>query len=134
MMIKIEIPDNELQFTFSRSSGAGGQNINKVNSKATLTWAMDASHSLSDSIKQRFKAKFARFVTNEGIVVITSQEHRTQKMNIDECLKKLYDMISEAQIVPKVRYKTKPKRNSVEKRLKSKKLHSDKKKSRNQSH
>lgn len=133
-MIKIKIPDTEIEFTFSRSSGAGGQNINKVNSKATLSWPMNISHAVSDSIKLRFRAKFSRFVTNEGIVVITSQEHRTQKDNIDECLKKLYSMLREAQIVPKVRHKTKPKRSAVEKRLKSKKLHSEKKKSRNQSH
>ena len=133
-MIKIKIPDSEYQFTFSRSSGAGGQNINKVNSKATLTWPMDQSLAISDAIKLRFKAKFTRFVTNEGIVVITSQEHRNQKDNIDECLKKLYSMLKEAQIVPKVRHKTKPKRSGVEKRLKSKKRHSEKKKSRNQSH
>lgn len=134
MMIKINIPESEYYFTFSRSSGAGGQNINKVNSKASLVWNMDESLSISDAIKNRFKIKFTRFVTNDGIVVITSQEHRTQKANIDECLKKLYEMLYEAQKVPKVRHKTKPKRSAVEKRLKSKKLHSDKKKSRNQSY
>lgn len=129
-MIKIEIPESELTFSFSRSSGAGGQNVNKVNSKATLTWDMAASYALSDSIKNRFKEKFSRFVTNEGIVVITSQEHRNQKDNIDECLSKLYSMIKEAMIVPKVRYKTKPKKSAVEKRLKNKKIMSDRKKSR----
>lgn len=130
MMIKIEIPDSELHFTFSRSSGAGGQNINKVNTKATLHWDLGNSVAITFTVKQRFKEKFGHAINTDGLVVITSQEQRTQKGNVDACLEKLHHMIRQAMIVPKIRHKTKPKRSAVQKRLNSKKIHSEKKKNR----
>ncbi len=129
-MIKIQIPENELEFTFARSSGSGGQNVNKVNTKANLHWKFDATILLDPEAKQRFLNLYGNFVNEEGKVFLSSQKFRSQKANMDDCLEKLTHMIQIALIRPKIRRKTKPKRSAIEKRLKSKKLHSEKKKMR----
>jgi len=129
-MDKIKIPFSEFEFSFARSSGAGGQNINKVNTKAVMYWDIDQSESISFDIKQRFKVRFPHFIVDGGKVLITSQKNRTQKMNIDDCIEKLLVMLEEVRFPPKPRKKTKPKRSAVEKRLKTKKLDSDKKRMR----
>ena len=85
----LTIPDDDLRFTFSRSSGPGGQNVNKVNSKATLHFSVRNSASLPPGVRERFVQKFRSRLTNEGDVVITSQESRDQPKNIDSCLEKL---------------------------------------------
>lgn len=117
--MNIKIPYSELSFTFSRSSGAGGQNVNKVNSRVTMTWNIDESSAISDAIKKRFKKKFERFFIQDQ-VVIHSQKHRSQKMNIDDCVEKLYECLEEVKNPPKVRMKTKPTKASQVKRLESK--------------
>lgn len=127
-MLKIEIPENELNFSFARSSGPGGQNVNKVNSKAVLHWNLEDSIALNYDSKIRFKNLFTNFINDEGFVVISSQEFRTQKSNIESVVMKLKEMISRSQIIPKIRKKTKPKKGAVEDRLKTKKKDSDKKK------
>lgn len=126
-MTRITIPFSELHFLYSRSGGAGGQNVNKVNSKVTLEWNIGASPSITDAIQERFFAKFKGFITDEGIVQITSQRHRSQKDNQDDCIQKLHQMLDEVQFPPKPRKATKPKRSAVLKRLNSKKKDSEKK-------
>ncbi|MBF0312841.1 MAG: aminoacyl-tRNA hydrolase [Oligoflexia bacterium] len=125
---KIDIPVTEFSFTFARSGGAGGQNINKVNSKATLYWSLEHSPSCSSAVKERFKARYSQMVSLEGMVQIVSQKHRTQKANIDDCIAKLHALLDSVAVAPKVRKATKPKRGAVERRLQSKKKDSDKKK------
>lgn len=122
------IPHEELNFSYSRSSGAGGQNVNKVNSKVTLEWTIDLSPSLSPDVKARFKERYRNLINLEGIVQITSQESRSQKMNQDECIKKLHRLIQTVLHPPKPRKKTKPKRSAVLKRLDGKKIDGLKKK------
>lgn len=124
------IPESELTLSFARSSGAGGQNVNKVNSKVILHWRFQESQVLGPSARERFQRLFANSFNAAGEVVIVSQESRSQKENLDACFTKLQDMIRQARIVPKVRRKTKPTRSSVEKRLTGKKRDSDKKRSR----
>lgn len=119
----ISIPLSEISFQFSRSSGAGGQNINKVNSKATLSWNIAASPSCSEAVKKRFAAAYKRFLVGE-LVMISSQRFRSQQQNIDDCLQKLHQFLAEVEHPPKMRHATKPTKSSVHKRLESKKIHS----------
>ena len=126
-MTQLTIPFSEFSFTFSRSGGAGGQNVNKVNSKVVLEWNMKLSPSINSGIKERFREKFKSYMTENGIVQITGQRHRSQKDNIDDCIRKLHEMINEVRYPPKIRKATKPKRSAVLKRLSSKKKDSEKK-------
>ena len=72
-MAAFKLPIDEVNFQFSRSSGSGGQNVNKVNTKVTLKWNIDKTKSISSSIKERFMAKFKRRINEAGDVVVTSQ-------------------------------------------------------------
>jgi ribosome-associated protein len=127
MKERIRIPFSEFTFTFSRSSGAGGQHINKVNSKVTLYWKIDESPSCPEAVKERFKAKYHRYLLESGEIQITSQANRSQKENIDDCIEKLHELINDVKNPPKTRKPTKPKRSAVLKRLESKKIDSEKK-------
>src|SRR5262245_38634573 len=117
----IAIPEDELSFSFSRSSGPGGQNVNKVASKATLRWAAAASQALPVDVRGRFLAKFASQLTNDGEVVLYSQEFRDQPKNIAACREKLRVMISSVLAPPKKRRPTKPTKGSKVRRLNDKK-------------
>ena len=120
----IAIPDDELRFTFSRSSGPGGQNVNKVSSKATLHWAAATSPQLPDAVRGRFLQKYGRQLTKDGDLVIHSQEHRDQPKNIQACRDKLRAMIASIVTPPKKRRPTKPTKGSKIRRLKDKKSRS----------
>lgn len=122
----ITLKDDEISFSFSRSSGAGGQNVNKVNSKATLHWDIIHSEAISQGIKDRFLQRYGHYIVGDN-VVITSQKHRSQNLNIKECKDKLLEMLRVVEHPPKKRMKTKPTYSSVKKRLDSKKKDSLKK-------
>lgn len=116
----IQIPDSELQFTFARSGGPGGQNVNKVASKAVMRWHVAASTSLPPDVKGRFIQQNRGRITIEGELVLDSQRHRDQAKNINDCLQKLREMVLRALFVPKKRRPTKPSRGSKERRLEAK--------------
>lgn len=126
-MDKIKIPFSEFSFSFARSSGAGGQHINKVNSKVILNWKVDETVACSTSVISRFKNKYGQFILDSGEVQIISQKGRSQKANIDDCIEKLHTMLNDVALPPKVRKATKPKRSSVLNRLQTKKKDSEKK-------
>ena len=124
---RIRIPFRELHFSFARSSGAGGQNVNKVNTKATLRWDVTASPSLPDGVRERFLSRYPRRITREGELVLTSQRYRDQGRNTADCLEKLRALLLEVAVAPRRRKPTRPSRASRERRLASKRAASHRK-------
>lgn len=117
---KLTLPVNELVFTFSRSGGAGGQNVNKVNTKVTLRFDVAGSPSLSYHQKSLILERLANRMTGEGVLVISSSEHRTQKANRDAAVARLSLLLRHALMERKKRRPTKPTRASKERRLTTK--------------
>lgn len=127
---RIQIPHSEFEFTFARSGGPGGQNVNKVNSKAILRWHVTASTSLPPDVQRRFLAKYANRLTADGELLISSQRYRDQTRNVDDCIEKLSGMILSVASAPKARRPTKPTLASKERRSDSKRAQSLKKQQR----
>tara|TARA_B100001094_G_scaffold332247_1_gene403508 strand:+ start:1763 stop:2185 length:423 start_codon:yes stop_codon:yes gene_type:complete len=126
----IAIPHSELQLSFSRSSGPGGQNVNKVNSKVTLTWNFAQSTALRLHIKKRLIEQNKSKIASGELIVIQSEKYREQKRNILDCHDKLAAIIKKASYAPKKRLNTNPSKSSIEKRIKTKKSRSEVKKNR----
>jgi len=124
---RLKIPLREFQFTFARSSGPGGQNVNKVNTKALLRWPVMTSPSLPESVRRRLVSKAGRRINAEGDLLIVSQRFRDAGRNVADCLEKLRKLLAEAAAVPKRRKRTKPSRASVRRRLDQKRKQSQKK-------
>ncbi len=120
----IRIPESEFTWTFIRSGGPGGQNVNKVASKAVLRWDLAGSPSLPEDVKSRLRTLQRRRITTEGELVLNSQRYRDQGRNVEDCLDKLRDLILEATRVPKVRKPSRPSRGSREARLQEKRRRS----------
>lgn len=123
----LQIPLSELSFTFSRSGGPGGQNVNKVATKATLRFSVAESPSLPPPVRQRVEQRYASRLTVEGEILITSQRYRDQGRNIADCLEKLRAMLAEVARPPKTRRPTKPSKASRQRRLTGKRKQSEKK-------
>lgn len=123
----LQIPMSEFQFSFARSGGPGGQNVNKVNTKAMLRWNVRSSTSLPVAVRGRFIAANANRITKDGDFVIDSQRYRDQGRNVSDCLEKLRELLAIAAVRPKQRRKTKPTRGSIKRRLKAKQQKSEKK-------
>mgnify|MGYP005848882879 CR=1 FL=1 len=117
---RLVIPAPEFDFRFARSSGPGGQNVNKVNSKATLRWAVASSASLPHAVKRRFLARYASRINAQGVLQITSQRFRDRTRNVTDCLEKLRAMLLAVASPPQRRKRTAPTRSSREKRLRAK--------------
>jgi ribosome-associated protein len=122
-----EILQSELQFKAVRSSGAGGQNVNKVASKVELSFDLEASMGLSDSQKDRLKRKIGNRLTSENMLLLQCEESRSQHKNKTLVIKRFFDLIKEGLIVPKKRIATRIPRAVVKKRLKKKRVRSEKK-------
>lgn len=126
----IAIDRDELKFTFVRSSGPGGQNVNKVNSKAVLRWTVAETEGLSENVRLRFVAKYRRRISQQGELVLTSQRYRDQHRNVVDCLERLRSMITSVVAPPKTRKTTRPSKRAVERRLEAKRQLSSKKQNR----
>ena len=126
----IQIPDSEIEFTFARSSGPGGQNVNKVSSKAVMRWSPTTSPSLPEDVRGRFLSRYASRLTNAGELIVTSQRSRDQTRNTEDCLEKLRQMLLAVTRKPVQRRPTKPTRGSHKRRLEAKRIQSGKKRNR----
>ena len=126
----LSIPLSELRFKFHRSSGPGGQNVNKLNTAVELQFDFVHSAALSDEQRQRIAEKLATRLNSTGALSIQSERFRTQGRNRADCLSKLAALLAEALKTQPKRTKTKPSRAAQARRLDSKRRHSEKKKSR----
>jgi ribosome-associated protein len=127
------IPASELQTFFARSSGPGGQNVNKVNTKATLCWDLAHSNVLYHGAATRLRALAGSRLNDAGMIQITSQVHREQSRNLQACRDRLRQLILEAIKPPTIRKPTQPTRGSQRRRLNDKKITSDRKQGRSSS-
>jgi ribosome-associated protein len=124
---RVRIPLREFEITFARSAGPGGQNVNKLNTKATLRWPIVSSPTLPDDVRRRLMARHPRRVTSAGDLLITSQRFRDAGRNVADCLEKLRAMLVAVAEPPKRRKPTRPTRASVRRRREQKQMQSRKK-------
>jgi ribosome-associated protein len=120
----LRIPDDEFEWSYVRSSGPGGQNVNKVASKAVLRWDLAGSPSVPDHVKQRLRTLQRRRITGAGELILNSQRYRDQERNRQDCLEKLRDIVLDAATLPKARKATRPTRGSQRRRVEAKRQRS----------
>ena len=113
----IFIPDSELAVTFVRASGPGGQNVNKVSTAIELRFDIGRSPSLPEDVRQRLRALAGKRVTQDGVLIITAREHRTQEANRAAARGRLDELVARAEVVPKTRRPGRPTLGSKLRRL-----------------
>jgi len=127
----LQIPQSELRFTFDRSPGPGGQNVNKVNTRAELRFDVEASPSLSEGQRSRLHECLASRLVGEGVLIVRSSRHRSQVRNRQDCLNKLAVLLAHAlRPPPPKRRPTRPGRGAVARRLDHKRQKGGKKQNR----
>jgi ribosome-associated protein len=114
------IPESELRWSFTRSGGPGGQNVNKVASKAVLHWHVASSRALPEEVKARLQVQQHRRINDRGELVLSSERYRDQGRNIADCRQKLEELVRQAAKVPRPRKKTRPSAASRLKRREAK--------------
>lgn len=129
----ISLDDDELQESFVRSSGPGGQNVNKLSTAVQLRFDVRRSRSLPNDVAIRLMRIAGSRLTKDGVLVITAQSHRTQERNREDARERLFAMIREAAVKPIPRRATKPTQASRLKRVEGKKIRSNIKKMRGKS-
>ena len=114
---RIRVPCGEFAWSAARSSGPGGQNVNKVNSKVTLRWKLVESPSIPADVRDRFVAAYRRRMTNEGELILSSDRFRDQLKNVGDCLEKLQELLRSVATAPKPRRAVKPTKASKRRRI-----------------
>ena len=122
--LSIAISESEIQEEFIRSSGPGGQNVNKVASAVQLRFNVARSPSLPEDVKQRLLILAGKRVSADGILIIEAKRHRTQSQNRDDALDRLVALIRKSTVLPKPRVKSRPTKASKERRLEGKRQRS----------
>jgi ribosome-associated protein len=117
---QITIEDNELEESFIQASGPGGQNVNKVATAVQLRFDVARSPSLPEDVRQRLTALAGRRLTQNGVLVLTARNHRTQERNREDARERLAELIRQAAIAPKPRRATRPTLASKKRRLEAK--------------
>lgn len=119
--------ESEYQINTSRSSGPGGQHVNKTETKVELRFHIDSSKLLTDEEKELIQIKQKRRINDEGYLIVHAQEHRSQLMNRQLAEKRFFQYLTQSLIRRKKRIATKPSKQSIEKRILAKKIRSEKK-------
>lgn len=114
------IDPREITFSFVRSPGPGGQNVNKLATTAVLRFNLRTSASLTDIVRERLRLVLANRLTSDGEIIIKASRFRTQERNRQDALERFTDLLRHAAMPPKLRKKTKPSKTSVQKRLNQK--------------
>jgi ribosome-associated protein len=126
----LSIPRSELDMRVSRSSGAGGQHVNKTSSRVEIFWNVLGSRALTEEQRARLREKLASRLTTEGSIRVVASDMRSQSRNRDLAEERLADLVRRALLIPKKRRPTRPTRASKEARLEGKKRLSHKKRER----
>ncbi|HED54174.1 MAG TPA: aminoacyl-tRNA hydrolase [Phycisphaerales bacterium] len=124
--VGVVVPGSVMRFSYASSSGPGGQNVNRRSTKARLrVWVRDLG--LRPGAEQRLISRAGALVTSEGELIIVSDSSRSQRANRQACLDRLRELVAWSIVPPKVRRPTRPTRGSTERRLKAKRIQSERK-------